>query len=239
MDKKKVALKKRHIIAIGGGSAAAPHALRAYFKYIFSLSGKIQPKVLFVNTAQGDADSSTLFLYRNASGLPCEITHLGFFKRTPQNLTELTTSHDVIFVGGGNTKSAIAVWREYGFDQSLCEAWEKGIILSGSSAGGICWFDQCLTDSYDTNFTALKGLSFLPGSCCPHYDGEKGRRETFHRLICSGALPAGYAIDECAALHFKGLKCSALSAKPDATCYQVALIDGKVVEKPLATTFLN
>jgi peptidase E len=109
---------------------------------------------------------------------------------------------DVIFVGGGNTKSMLAVWAEWGLASILREAWESGNVLSGVSAGAICWFDQGLTDSYSDRLVVLDCLGFIPGSCSPHYDGEPGRRPSFHRFLEEGSIAAGIALDDGAAAHY-------------------------------------
>jgi peptidase E len=97
------------------------------------------------------------------------------FKRTP-DLRAFLLNQDVIYVGGGNTKSMLVVWRDWGLPELLREAWEKGIVLTGVSAGAICWFEQGVTDSWAGELRPFDCLGFLPGSCCPHYDGEGNRR---------------------------------------------------------------
>ncbi len=197
--------KPKQIVAIGGAMAKSLSASRLLLSYVLSLPGKENPKLLHINTASGNRDSSALALYRMLAGcVPCEASELAFFDRTPpfKQMRDLVLSQDVIFANGGNTKSMLAVWRDYGLPEVLREAWEAGIIMSGSSAGGICWFEQCLTDSYDVEFTALDCMGFLPGSACPHFDGEKGRRETYHRMVLEGTLKPGIAIDERVAVHY-------------------------------------
>ena len=110
----------------------------------------------------------------------------------------------MIVVSGGNTANMLAIWRLHGFDQVLREAWEAGIVLTGGSAGLVCWFEACITDSFGPQLQEMRdGLGFLPGSACPHYDGEELRRPTYRRLIDEG-FPAGIAADECVALHYEG-----------------------------------
>lgn len=238
-----VPLGHRHIVAMGGGiSPGAP----ALYKYVLSLvrKRKSKPHVLFMTTATGDDTNSLLFHFRVLSMMPCVITQLGFFQRTPPDLNELIRSQDAIIVGGGNTKSMLAVWREYGVDISLRQAWEQGVVLAGSSAGGICWFDACVTDSFAESFTALPCLGILKGSCCPHYDGartgEKGRQSTYHNLIISGALADGYAIEEVTGCHFVGQDLhEVVTAAPGGAAYKVTLRNGKVSEKRLPGRFLT
>ncbi len=227
----------------GGISPGAP----ALYKYVLSLvrKRKAKPHVLFMTTATGDDVNSVLFHFRVLSMMPCVITQLCFFQRTPPALKELILAQDAIIVGGGNTKSMLAVWREYGVDISLRQAWENGVVLAGSSAGGICWFDACVTDSFADSFSALPCLGILKGSCCPHYDsgtgaGEVGRQETFQRLILSGALPEGYAIEEVTGCHFRGQALhEVVTASSSGAAYRVTLQNGTIVQQRIAGRLLS
>jgi peptidase E len=129
----------------------------------------------------------------------------------------------------------LAVWRVHGVDRVLREAWEAGVVLCGGSAGSLCWFECGTTDSFDLNqLQPLRdGLGFLPGSHCPHYDGEEQRRPLYHKLIGAG-FPAGYAIDDDAAIHFTGTAIAeVVSSRAGATAYRVERTNGAVVETPL------
>jgi peptidase E len=207
MSKAKKEGTPRQIVSIGGALSKSETAGPQLLKYIFERTGKTHPRVLFINTATGDKESTAMWSFRAIRSLPCLASELTFFERTPgpEALRELVLSQDVIFVGGGNTKSMLAVWREWGLPALLREAWESGIIMAGSSAGAICWFEECLTDSLADEYTALECLGFLPGSCCPHFN-EAGRKPTYHRLIKKGKLKPGIAIDERVAVHFIGDK---------------------------------
>src|SRR4029078_6143257 len=119
-------------------------------------------------------------------------------------LRELTRAQAAISVSGGNTANALAIWRVHGLDAILREAWEAGIVLAGWSAGMICWFEAGGTDSSGPQLEGMRdGLGFLPGSACPHYDGEGERRPVYTRLVREG-FPAGVAADDCVALRFDG-----------------------------------
>lgn len=198
----------KQIIAIGGAMGKSLPDARLLFQYILGQTKptyRQQPKLLVICTASGDSQNNSLRIYRELSGLECTVTQLNFFERTPRQceMRDLVLDQDAIFVGGGNTKSMLAVWRAYGFADVLREAWEKGVVLSGSSAGGICWYQDCLTDSYAGAFTPLECLGFLKGSCCPHFDGEAGRKETYFELRQQGKLSSpGIAIDERVAVHY-------------------------------------
>jgi peptidase E len=139
-------------------------------------------------------------------------------------LNDFVLSQDVMWVGGGNTASLLAVWRMHGLDVVLREAWEQGVVLCGVSAGMNCWFEGSTTESFDlTQLAALPdGLGILPGSCCPHYDGEEQRRPLFSRLVAEGELAPGYAADDAAALVFDGTELrEVVCTEAGSTAYRV------------------
>ena len=163
------------------------------------------------------------------------MTHLHFFPWPPSGLTELALDHDVILVTGGNTANALAIWRTHGFDEILREAWQQGVLLAGWSAGMICWFEHGVTDSFGPELAPMECLGFLPGSACPHYDGEEQRRPVYTRLVAEG-LPAGVAADDDVALHYVGTELrEVVSSREGAAAYRVEA-DG---ESPLETRLLG
>ena len=138
-------------------------------------------------------------------GLPGEVTDLSFYPWPPADLRELALSQDVILVCGGNTANMLAVWRVHGFDRLLREAWEAGVLLTGWSAGMICWFEAGVTDSFGPQLEGMRdGLGFLAGSACPHYDGEELRRPVYTRLVRDEGFPPGIALDDGVAAHYVG-----------------------------------
>jgi len=155
--------------------------------------------------------------------LPGELTELTFYPWPPEKLRELALSHDVILVCGGNTANMLAVWRVHGFDTILREAWESGVLLTGWSAGMICWFEAGVTDSFGPDLAGMRdGLGFLPGSACPHYDGEERRRPVYRRLVREG-FPAGIALDDGVAAHYEGTELRQVAtARPEAGGYLVS-----------------
>lgn len=227
-------MEGKHIVAFGGARpvAAGMHPLYAY---VLSLTGKDRPRVCCIPTATGDSSPHLVQFYGNFPASRCEPSHLALFNRTVRDIREYLLSQDVILVLGGNTANLLAVWRTHGVDVALKEAWEAGVVLCGGSAGSLCWFECGTTDSFDLN--ELKplhdGLGFLPGSYCPHYDGEEQRRPLYHSLIAEG-FPPGYAIDDDAAIHFTGTELAeVVSGRAGATAYRVELSEGRVVETPL------
>ena len=188
---------------------------------------------------RGDTDTNLVKFYSTYSGYDCRPSHLPLFQRTP-NLRQHLLRQDIIYVGGGNTKSMLAVWRDWGLPNLLKEAWEEGIILAGVSAGAICWFEHGVTDSYADKLVAMECLGFLAGSCCPHYDGEPERRPAYHQLLLKGEIPPGVAIDDGAAVHvMEGDILRVVAAKLNASAYRVSVRHGAVQEEPLETEYLR
>ena len=178
------------------------------------------PRVLYVPTASAEDPGSIVLWYERLRGR-AELTHLSFFPWPPDNLRELALAHDLILVSGGNTANALAIWKVHGFDEVLREAWQEGILLAGWSAGMICWFEQGVTDSFGPQLAAMDCLGFLPGSACPHYDGEERRRPVYTQLVADG-LSAGIAADDDVGVHFVGTELrEVVTSREGATAYRV------------------
>jgi peptidase E len=202
--------------------------------WLLSLTGRPRPRVLFVPTASGDAPDYITRFHRSYARHACEHEHLLLFNRTVPDLRRHVLAHDLIFVGGGNTANMLAVWRAHGMDAILREAWERGIVLAGISAGAICWFESGVTDSFGPKLAPLHGgLGFLPGSFCPHYDGERARQPVFRRLTASGELPDGYAADDGAGMLFEGTALAEVrTSRPNARAFR--MVRGKEQELPVS-----
>jgi len=195
-------MAERQIVAMGGGGSDEDEAARL-ITFLLGLTGKERPRVGFVPTASAENPELLVSLYAAFSGR-ADCSHIPFFPWPPEDLRERALSQDVLFVGGGNTANMLAVWRVHGFDAILREAWEQGTVLSGGSAGMICWFEAGVTDSFGPQLEGMRdGLGFLPGSACPHYDGEERRRPVYQELVADG-FPPGIAADDAVALHYVG-----------------------------------
>ena len=179
------------------------------------------PRVCFVPTASAESPEFVIRFY-DTYARKAEPSHLSFFPWPPEQLREFVLGQDVIYVGGGNTANMLAVWRVHGMDAALREAWEQGVVLCGSSAGMICWFEAGLTDSFGPQLEGMRdGLGFLPGSACPHYDGEELRRPRYRELV-DGGFPAGYAAEDGVGLHFAGTELAEVVAvEPGKRAYRV------------------
>jgi peptidase E len=207
------------------------------------LTGQQRPRLCVINTASGDDPGSILRFYERAASTSAQVSHLTLFPMP--NVTDpedLLMSQDVIFVGGGSVANMMAVWRVHGIDEILRKAWQAGIVLAGSSAGGICWFEGGTTDSFGIRLRPFtEGLGMLAGSFCPHYNTEAERRPLYQRLIGDGTLPGGLACDDGAAAHFIDDTLAELIAdRPSASAYRVTPVaSGGSTEEPLETRFLG
>src|SRR5947209_19804788 len=197
---------RRHVIAIGGGMRVPEGQVPVHMVYAMRITGRPEPRICVLNTAGGDDPRWALHMYDRFAGYPARLSHLALFPMpNVADPEDLLLSQDVIFVGGGSVANMLAVWRVHGLDQIMRKAWQAGIVLAGSSAGGICWFEGGTTDSFGPELRAFTGgLALLRGSYCPHYDSEPRRRPLFQSLVAAGTLPAGLACDDGAAAHFTG-----------------------------------
>jgi peptidase E len=230
------------IITSGGGSFAADSENPTQELYILAQARARNPSVCFIGTATGDSAQYIAKFYAAFSKLRCRPTHFPLFERTPDPRTLL--DYDMIYVGGGNTKSMLAAWRDWGLPTFLHQAWERGTVLAGVSAGAICWFETGVTDSWAGSLRPLQCLGWLPGACCPHYNGEKERRPSTQDMVARGLLPETLALDDGAAAHFVGRKLLRIvSSRPNAGAYSVrrtgSRASARFVETPLPVLNLS
>ena len=228
------------IVAMGGHALDHEAEDSRMFAFVLALARAPRPRVCFVATATGDAPAYLLSFYRECARHDCLPADLGLFDQRMEDVRAFVLAQDVVYVGGGNTASLLAVWRAHGLDAILREALAAGTVLCGVSAGMNCWFAASTTDSFGPTLGPLHdGLGFLEGSACPHYDGEEQRRPLYHRLVAEG-FPAGYAADEAAALHFRdGALVEAVASRPGARAFHVEAAAGRAVETPLPTRLLH
>jgi len=193
------------ILALGG--LGEDDEAARLVRFALSLTGKERPRVCLVPTATNELPEYTVRFYENLSGV-ADCSHISFFPWPRDDLREHVLAQDLIFVSGGNTANLLAIWRAHGFDEIIRAAWEQGTVLAGSSAGMICWFEAGVTDSFGPQLEGMRdGLGFLPGSACPHYDGEEQRRPVYTRLVANG-FPPGVAADDSVGLHYVGTELS-------------------------------
>jgi peptidase E len=214
------------IVALGGGGFSQEEDARLD-RFVLSLARVERPRVCFVPTAGGDSSDYIARFYAAFAAHACRATHLPLFRRSGRALADVVAEQDVIYVGGGNAANLLAIWRVHGLDRILREAWQRGVVMAGVSAGALCWFESGVTDSFGPALGPLEGgLAFLAGSFCPHYDGEALRRPRYRELIDSGALPEGHAADDGCALHFRGTELvEAVASRASARAFRVGRAD--------------
>ena len=223
----------RHIVGLGGGGDTTEQTTLLH-DYVLGLVGKERPRLLWVPTAVGDDPEATVWFYETFAPR-ADVRVLPVFPWPPEHLRELILAQDAICVCGGNTANMLALWRVHGIDRYLREAWEQGVVLWGQSAGMICWFEAGVTDSFGPALGGMDCLGFLPGSACPHYDGEAERRPRYRALVGDG-FPEGVAADDGVALHYVGTELvEAVTCRPGASAYRVTR-DG---EEPIETRELR
>ena len=210
---------ERHIVGLGGGGDTTEQTERLY-DYVLELVGKERPRLMYVPTAIAE-DPEGFVGFHDRFGRRGELTNLRTFPWPPRDLRELVLSQDAICVSGGNTANMLAIWRVHGIDELFREAWENGVLFWGASAGMICWFEAGVTDSFGPQLEGMDCLGFLPGSACPHYDGEELRRPRYRELV-DGGFAEGIAADDGVALHFAGTELvEVVTCRPGATAYRV------------------
>lgn len=214
---------KKQIIAIGGGGFTAPAQNFKLEQYIIEQTGKNNPKVCFLPQASGESQEYIVKFYDSFLRLGAIPSWISLFGRVENSWQEKILAQDIIYVGGGNTKSMLALWRAWKMDEILLKAYNQGTILSGISAGAICWFAECVTDSV-WPLGVIKGMGLLPGSCCPHYDSEPERKPTFLEKVNKQEIIPGIALEDHVAAHYVDGKLKAIVAEKEGhRAYEVGL----------------
>ena len=223
----------RNIVAIGGGGFGRSLGSLKIEKYIVSLVKKEKPNICFIPTASGDNETYKLNFYRAFSKLNCSASHLDFFTRT-EDLNEKIMMQDIVYVGGGNTKSMLAVWKDWNLDKILDIAYKKGIVMSGVSAGAICWFDKGITDSYLKKLEILDCLGFIKGNACPHFDEESDREPFVRNIIKNKIINSCICIEGHNAFHIKNeSNIKSVNFGNDKKCYELYSKGNRILKKVL------
>jgi peptidase E len=232
------------ILATSGGivpgrrSRWAVGPLTDYAIKLSGVSGRA-PRVCYVGTASGDRPDGIAEFYSAALERGLTPSHLQLFLMpNVDDMRELLLGQDIIWVFGGSVAGLLAMWRLHGVDEIMREAWQAGVVLTGVSAGSICWHLGGTTDSFGPRLRPItNGLGFVPFSNGVHYDSEPERRPLFQSLIADGTLPAGYATDDGTGVVYRGTEfAEAVRETPDKSVYWVERsVDGKAVETMLDT----
>ena len=222
----------RQIIAIGGGGFGRVIKDLKIENYIKSQCKSDSPKICFIPTATGDDNQYIENFYKAFDSIGCKTSHIDFFKRTI-NLEEHIKKQDIIFVGGGNTKSMLAVWKDWGLDSLLEEAYKNGVIMCGVSAGAICWFNKGITDSWADDLAIMDCLGFVDGVCCPHYDEEPTRRPYVKDSLDNADFDECIGVEGNAALHIINEESyKSVNFGDNKNSYRISLKDNIVDEDP-------
>ena len=219
----------RKILIAGGGFGTA------FIGYLAKLTGKPRPKICYLPTASADSPTGIISWFRSCAPLDVEASVQESFiasSRQDRSWEEVFLSVDGIVVSGGNTLNQQAIWKAQGIDVVLRQAWDRGIVLGGASAGSLCWFEEGTTDSRPKVLTTVQCLGFLTGSHCPHYDREADRRPLYQKLIASGQMKPGYACDNDAGIYFEDNTVKrVVSTRADAKVYYVSVVNGRISER--------
>jgi peptidase E len=203
------------------------------------LSGAQRPRVCLVMTASGDNDQYLTTMYSALSGAGCDVDHLALFTQPNRVPADAIGAADVVWVGGGSVAHLLALWRLHGVDEAMSDAWERGAILAGVSAGSLCWHVGGPTDSFGARLQPVtNGLAFLPYGNGVHYDSEEQRRPLLHQLVDDEVLPLSYATDDRIGILYEGVEpievVTDLPAADDGpAAYRVERVAGSVVETRL------
>ncbi|MDH6108415.1 peptidase E [Kitasatospora sp. MAP12-15] len=199
------------ILATSGGHRPGDRTMVAFdalVHHAVDLSGSHgrRPRVMYVGTAIGDAEHFTARMTEAARVAGFDLTPLHLFPMP--NLDDIegaVLDQDVVWVMGGSVANLLAVWRVHGLDAIFRRAWEAGVVLSGVSAGSICWFQGGPTDSFGRELRPLtNALGLLPYGNGVHYDSDQGRRPLVHRLVADGTLPVTHCSDDGVGLVYHG-----------------------------------
>jgi len=208
-----------------------------FIKYLAELTGKEKPKLCYLPTASSNWESSSIRWYEHCA--PLEVipsvqrSYISSY-RMDQSWEDVLLSVDGIVASGGNTLNQQAIWHAQGIDEVLREAWNRGIVLGGASAGSLCWFEEGTTDSRPKELTIVKGLGLIRGSHSPHYDAEGERRPIYQRLIRSGEMKPGYACDNDAGIYFEDNEVKrVVHTREGAKVYYVSVVNGQIMEEVL------
>jgi peptidase E len=229
------------IFAMGGGGFTMEPANPLLDDFVLSLTPARAPRVLFLPTASGDTTTQINAFHARFGGRDCVPKHLSLFRLgdLEGSLEELVREQDIVYVGGGSMRNLLALWRAHGLDELLIEAWRRGTVLAGISAGAMCWFDVGITCSRGAP-EPFAGLGLLAGSLTVHADGEPERLPVWLAGVRSGTLPGGWAADDGVGLLFRGEHLErVVSSRPGAGAQRVDALAGELVRHRLEPELLG
>ncbi len=247
---------ERTLVALGGGGFTMEPDHPALDDFVLDLAARRArdaspgtrshadpaPRILFLPTASGDPTGQiNAFRARFGGRGDCVAEHLALFSLhgSTRTLEEVVREQDAIYAGGGSMRNLLAIWRAHGLDRLLVEAWARGTVLAGISAGAMCWFEGGVTKSSGPP-EPIAGLGLLPGSLSVHADGEPERLPIWLEAVRAGTLPGGFAADDGCALAFRGRRFErAVSSRPGAAALRVEAVDGELVRQRIEPELLG
>jgi len=234
-------MEERTVFAMGGGGFAMEPSNPLLDDYVLGLTRAKQPRILFLPTASGDTTAQINAFRARFADRTCVAEHLSLFRLrdAKQPLEDAVLSQDIIYVGGGSMRNLLAIWQAHGLDKLLVEAWRRGTVLAGLSAGAMCWFQGGVTRSSGAP-EPIAGLGLLEGSLTVHADGEPERLPVWLASVRDGALPGGWALDDGVGLLIRGRRPVRLvSSRPGAGAQRVVAIAGELVRHRLEPELLG
>jgi len=233
--------RPRLLFASGGGFIPQAWQPSLMPPYLLGLSPAKSPKICWLGPASGENPNSFEGWQREMQRHDCRAYHFNIYQPATLDFAGYLSEMDIIFVGGGSTKNLMALWREWDFAPALRVAWDAGAILSGESAGMICWFQSGLTDSFPEVLGPVKGLGFLPGSANPHYNIRPDRQSRYRELIANGTLDSpGLALDQdTSVLYRDGAIAEIVSARKTAGAWRLTRTPTGYEETKLPVRYLG
>jgi len=229
----------RKIIATSAGFAIEPRN-RRMDRYILDQASAKKTKICFIGTASGDSKNYVQRFYNFFEKENCICTDLPLFKTKIANLKQFVFEQDILYVGGGNTKSMLAIWREWGLDDIIKQAYRKGVLLCGISAGSLCWFEEGFTDSSPGRYTSLPALGLLKGSNCPFHNINPKKGKKYEAMIKSQQILPGIASDLGVGLHYENEKLiKVVSSRKGAMAYKVFLENGNLKKESISPDYIT
>jgi dipeptidase E len=251
-------LEDRRIFAMGGGGFTMEPSNPLLDDFVLSLARAqwphipavaepplpetriAEPRILFLPTAAGDTTAQINAFRARFADRPCIPEHLSLFRLADAKrpLEEIVLGQDIVYVGGGSMRNLLAIWRAHDLDRLLIEAWRRGTVLAGLSAGAMCWFAGGVTRSSGPP-EPIAGLGLLDGSLTVHADGEPERLPVWLASVRDGTLPGGWAVDDGVGLLLAGRRLErVVSSRPGAGAQRVDAIAGELVRRRLEPELL-
>ncbi|HEX3391177.1 MAG TPA: peptidase E [Solirubrobacteraceae bacterium] len=231
----------RTILALGGGGFTMEPTNPLLDDYLLTLTSAAEPRVLFLPTASGDTTAQINSFYDRYGGRACSAKHVSLFRIDELDgpLEDVVLEQDIVYVGGGSMRNLLALWHAHELDRILVQAWRRGIVMAGLSAGAMCWFQGGITRSGGMP-EPLDGLGLLPGSLTVHADGEPERLPVWLACVRSGTLPGGWAAEDGVGLLFRDTRLErVVSSRPGAGAQRVDAVEGELVRKRIEPDLLG